>query len=87
MAFSFLPSSLRDRKAKRKSFISSESVITLNTKGNVVRRGRKKTYESATTFTQNCFPSSSKINEAFSMGARGGSEISTLAEPNETTGS
>lgn len=41
---------------------------------------------SETTFSQNCFPSSNKINEAFSMGARGGKEISALEHPNEMVG-
>lgn len=51
------------------------------------QRSEEKTYESSeATFTQNCFPSSNKINEAFSMGARGGSEISALEEPNVMVG-
>lgn len=41
---------------------------------------------SETTFIQNCFPSSNKINEAFTMGARGGKAISALEEPNDMVG-
>lgn len=63
----------RERKTFRFCFPAS----TLNTK-----RKPKATYKLA-IFTQNCFPSSNKINEAFSMGARGGSESSALAQPNE----
>jgi hypothetical protein len=59
----------------------------INYKGESEGQRNEETYESSeATFTQNCFPSSNKINEAFSMGARGGSEISALEEPNEMVG-
>lgn len=41
---------------------------------------------SETTFIQNCFPSSNKINDAFSMGERGGKAISALEQPKEMVG-
>lgn len=77
MAFSFLflssQHSPSDGKAKKFLFESN----------NIKYHGNAY---SVTTFTQNCFPSSNKINEAFSMGARGGKEISALEQPKETVG-
>lgn len=76
---SFAPRS--NGRGKRKTFRFCFPASTLNTK-----RKPKATYKLA-IFTQNCFPSSNKINEAFSMGARGGRESSALAQPNEMVAS
>lgn len=77
----FVSSPLRLGLAKKWKSFFSRGVIPLN-----IRKSKEKTYKPA-TFTQNCFPSSNKINEASRIGARGGSEISALEQPNETVGS
>lgn len=74
MAFSFRFLLSSQTSEKRKSFFLSNNI---KYQGNAY---------SETTFIQNCFPSSNKINEALTMGARGGKEISALEEPNEMVG-
>lgn len=52
------------------------------------KASEKKIYVKAhpTTLTQNCLPSNSNINEAFSIGKRGGKEISAQANPKKIVG-